>query len=82
MKLTAIQCRVILRALTMPTLLLLASSASEEQRQSARASIAEMPQGSASTVRGSHHFHMDGDIDELLRYVTLSAAGSGVAKEI
>lgn len=82
MKLTAVQCRAILRALTMPTLLLLASSASEEQVQSARAAVADMPRGSASTVRGSHHFHMDGDIDELLRAMTQSAASIEVATRI
>ena len=66
MKLTAGQSEAVVRALTMPTLILLASDRLEGTVEFAGE---QMPGANLVRVEGNHHFHMDGDIAELVSCV-------------
>ncbi len=69
MKLTAGQGAAILRALTMPTLILLAESASETLAQAAFAACRALPDARVVTIEGSHHFHMESDLGGVMQHL-------------
>jgi pimeloyl-ACP methyl ester carboxylesterase len=68
-KLTAAQTTAVVRALTMPTLLLLADRAPGGAHTWAGKMSAELPDGTSAVVAGGHHFHMDGDLTSLARQI-------------
>lgn len=73
-KLTEDQCRAVLHALTMPTLLLLAAASSRRAPQvleHAQRCIAEL---NVHTIDGGHHFHMESCVSEVAQMLQLFLA--------
>jgi pimeloyl-ACP methyl ester carboxylesterase len=79
-KLTAGQGEAILRALTMPTLILLATSAAETSAAVAAAGQT-LPDARVVTIEGGHHFHMESGMTGLMEHLGpfLDLPGQGEA---
>jgi pimeloyl-ACP methyl ester carboxylesterase len=80
-KLTAAQTTTVLRALTMPTLLLLAERAPDDVPSWARKACAELPRGTSVGVPGGHHFHMEGDLIGLAAQINEFIIGNNTGTE-
>ena len=79
-KLTAAQIRAVLKALHMPTLLLLAEETSGQLPGLAEHARRHIESLTVRTIEGGHHFHMEPQVGEVARCMDQFLSGTGISE--
>jgi pimeloyl-ACP methyl ester carboxylesterase len=81
-KLTDGQCRAVLRALHMPTLLMLALASTHQAQQVIDYAQHHIAALTVHTIDGGHHFHMEPCVDEVAQRLLLFLAAVAVSDDV